>query len=119
MGLPEPGERWGNEHRVGGGERSESHPSRVELGELSQSALGAAQMLECRGGVLEQLRARVGQRDRPRGALDQRHRGLAFERGDVLRDGRLRVVKRARCGGERAMGRNRLENLEPAHVEHQ
>ena len=95
-----------------------SRPS-AAAGDLAELLLGAVEPREDPGRVAGQRVAGLGQLDRARAALDERHPDLALERGDVLADRRLRQRQRVGRGRERAAGGDLGQHSQPAHVEHQ
>ena len=69
--------------------------------QLRHGGLGRVQARDGALCLLGEHRARVGQRERPRGALKELHAELLFELLDVLRNARLRgeLACRRRCEG--------------------
>ena len=61
----------------------------------------------------------MGQFRRAGAALDQRQPGLAFKRGDVLADRRLRQAQRLGGGGERAACGDLAEDPDTADMSYQ
>ncbi len=70
-------------------------------------------------GVAVEHLARLAQRDRarPSGALDELHADGALERGDLLRDGRLRVPELLRRAREAARLGNGAQRLQMADLD--
>ena len=60
----------------------------------------------------------VGQPDASSGGLQQRHARLALEHGELLGDGRRRVLQRLGDRGDRAAGVQLVQQAQAAEVEH-
>ena len=67
----------------------------------------------------DEHRAGRGERDPPAGARQQRHAGLPFQGGELLRHRRRGVVVRLGDGGDRAAVGEVAQEPQPADVEHQ
>ena len=73
-------------------------------------------MFEHELGVVGEEQARVGQRDGSHGAIEQGEPHLLLERGDLLRDRRLRVAELIGGARERAMLRDVAQRSQPSNV---
>src|SRR5690606_21711105 len=60
----------------------------------------------------------LGQPDAPPGPLDQPGAGLGLQPGEVVADGRLRVVQLPRGRGERSGTGDREQDAEPGDIQH-
>jgi hypothetical protein len=118
MALAEAGERRREQRGARGGERRQAHAPPAHAGDRVQLGLCRGEPREHHVGVVDQRPARVRQVDAAAGAVDERGAGAALERGDLLGDGRLRVGERLGRGGEGAVLRDRLEDLQLLDVEH-
>ena len=83
-----------------GNETSRSRPPRTPA-IASSSASASASRAEDDVGVAHERVTGLGQPHAARVAVDEDRPGLAFERGDLLGDGRLGVGERVGGGGER------------------
>ena len=85
-------------------------------GDRRHLGLGRVQARDDPLGVLEQHLAGRREPHAARQPLDQRHPGLGLERGDLLRDGGLRVGERVGGGGERAAARDLDEDPQTVQI---
>ena len=118
VSLTEAGDRLGHDRRAGARERREPQAPAPQPGDRLELGLGVGQPGEDRVGVLDERTARVGEPDAAGVALDEPGAGLAFERGDLLRDGGLGVGERIGGGGERAAGGDLAQDAHSADIEH-
>ena len=88
------------------------------LDQLPELALGQAQAVGDDVGVLEQQRARLGQREPAGPALEQPRARLALQRGDLLRHGGLGQRQRLGRAGEGAEAGDLAEREHAAGIEH-
>ena len=118
MALAIAGDRLGHDRRARAREGGEPQPAAAQAGDGLELGLGVGEPREDDVGVLDQRAARVGQPDAARAALDEHHAGLALQGGDLLGDGRLRVVQRVGGGGERATCGDLAQHAHAANVKH-
>ena len=103
-------------HERGQRARERAHAQALVAGQLRQLRAGERQAVGERVGVLEQDLAR-GRELQPAGlAVQQPRADLLLQRGDLLRDGRLRERERSRGGAERALVGHRPERQQPSRV---
>ena len=111
----------GERHDRAGHRLERAHPEApaAQAGDRLELGLGLGEPREDPLGVAHHGLAGVGEPHAARAALDEDGAGLALERGDLLRDGRLRERERFGGGGERALEGDLAQDAHAADVEHQ
>ena len=110
------GGREDRAHR--GGERADAQrPAQAGPGR-GQGRRGLLEQVQHRLGLVSQGGAGRGEGDPPPGAPQQRHPGLAFQRGQLLRDRGRRVTERPGDRGDRPPVSQFPQQAEFANVEH-
>jgi hypothetical protein len=100
------------------GKAASAQPASAQAGDRLELGLRVCEAGEDDVGVVDERASRVGEPHAARVALDEHGSGLALERGDLLRDGGLRVRECVGRGGERAARGDLAQDAHTADVEH-
>ena len=119
VALLERRDRERHQRRAGRLEGRHPQAPAAQAGDRLELRLRLGEVAEDRVGVAHERAARVGEPDAAHAALDERGARLALQRGDLLRDRRLRERERLGGGREGAMLRDLAEHPHAADVEHQ
>ena len=119
VALAEGRDRERHQRRARRLEGGHAQAAAAQPGDRLELRLGLGEPAEDRLRVADERATRVGEADAAHAALDERRAGLALERGDLLRDGRLGEGQRLRGGGERAALGDLAQDSHAANVEHQ
>jgi hypothetical protein len=114
----ELGHRAGEKGGAGALERGEAQAPASQPRDRRQLVLGVLDAGQDRVGVGDQRRARLGEPDTARVALEQRGARLALQRRHLLADGGLREGQRLGRRGEGTPPGDLAQDVEPAYVEH-
>ena len=118
MRGPEVGDRERHEGVAGGRERGHPQAAAAHPENRRELGLGRLDAGQDRLRVHNQRRAGGGRAHAPAIALDQLRAGLGLQRGDGLRDRRLRVAERVGRRGEGAARGHLPEHPQTLHVQH-
>ena len=107
----------GHDRRRGAGHGGQADLARDLAVALFEVGPGAGEQVDHRVGVVAERLAGAGEDDPARRTVEQRRAGLAFEHGQLLRDGRRGQAQRAGRAGDRAAPPDLAEQAQPADVE--
>jgi hypothetical protein len=115
---PQPVGQHRGERDRRGRERADHDPAGRILGLGRDIGLGLFDQGQDALGVVREPPAGVGQLGPPRGPVQQRRPGLAFQRGQLLGHGRRGVTEGGRGGGDAAPSGELLQQAQAMQVEH-